>query len=192
MNDKKLKVLKMVEEKKITVEEAMELLKILEKKEAKKEGKKGREKENRKEAKKDIELEFGFRKNNQPQKEEAVVQNAEIVKISENEYEILPKRVEKLSTKKGIFSNLFSLRKLVIRVEEHGKTVVNLKIPLSIVMPFLKGGFRIAQEKSKEFKKYISMVNPVELENYLASDYRGPLVDVYDAEDEEHVFIGIE
>lgn len=198
MDEKKLKILKMVEDKIITVEEAMSLLALLDNKEGK--GKTEYSKEEKKEQKelaKKIKAEAKARKEEmRSRQEQEVDRQAEIVKLSEGEFEILP-REPKAGTKlqkKGWFGGkLFGgSRKLVIRVEEKGKPVVNLRLPLGFITPFIKGGLKIGQMNSPEFRQYMNQIDPEELNQYLDSGYVGPLIDVYDEKDGEHVYIGIE
>ena len=118
------------------------------------------------------------------------------MKLSENEYEVLPAEQSgrKESKKKSLFSG-FSLtggRKLVIRVEEKGKAVVNLRLPLGFAAPFIKGALKVGQASSPEFSEYMKYVDPKELERYIHTDQKGILVDIYDEKDDERVFIGIE
>lgn len=180
VNDKKMKILELIERKKITAEEGMELLRILEKKQKREEQK--------------VRKAAGLPVIRSFKREEPL--RAEIVKLSENEYEVLPaeqsgrKEIKKKSVLGGF--SLFSGRKLVIRVEEKGKAVVNLRLPLGVAAPFIKGALKVGQASSPEFAEYMKYVDPKELERYINADQKGVLVDIYDEKDDERVFIGIE
>lgn len=182
MKNAKRKVLEMIEQGKITAEEGLELLKILEQK-AKEKAKEKTLKSQSEELNYKIEVER---------------QQGDIIKLSPHEYEVLPikenKKCRSLTNKKPLFGNKPFLggRKLVIRVEEKGKTIVHLKLPLGFMKPFIKGGLKIGKMQSPEFKKYMEMLDKEELERYLSGDSIGTLIDVYDEKDDQHVYIGIE
>lgn len=210
MDEKKMKILQMVEDKIITVEEAMNLLALLENRENK--NKDELTKEERKQHK---ELVKKIKKEGKAKKysdkywdgnkyddnywDEEVKENtnrAEIVKLSEGEFEVLPKEPKpgaKLQKRGWFGGKLFGGgRKLVIRVEEKGKAVVNLRLPLGFMAPFIKGGIKMGKMSSPEFSQYMSQIDPAELERYINSGYTGALIDIHDEEDGEHVYIGIE
>ncbi|RRD93933.1 hypothetical protein EII17_10410 [Clostridiales bacterium COT073_COT-073] len=204
MDDKKLKILKMVEDKIITVEEAMNLLALLDKQVEKKQSEieKTERKQKEREQKaliKRIKEEARVKKEEMKHLKHQVngeFKQAEIIKLSENEFEILPREQKpggKLQKKGWFGGKLFGGgRKLIIRVEEKSKAVVNLRLPLGFVVPFIKGGLKIGQMNSPEFNKYMSQVSPEELEQYINSGYVGPLIDIHDEDGDEHVYIGIE
>lgn len=194
LNDKKRRILELIERKKISAEEGMDLLRILEKKEKRQEQK--IEEQKRQEQKKQGQK-AGKAASLPPvrsgKREEP--QRAEIVKLSEKEYEVLPIERsgtdgKKKSERRG--ASLFSNRKLVIRVEEQGKPMVNLRLPLGIAAPFFKGALKFGQAGSPEFAEYMKYVDPKELEQSINTGEQTVLVDLYDEEDDERVFIGIE
>lgn len=171
MNENKLKILQMVEDKTITVEEAMNLLSLLDRKENKKEY-----------------------KNSKTETKNPPYQS-EIIKVSDNEFEILQNVPETKTQKKGLFfknRQNGESKKLVIRVEEKGKTVVNLRVPINFISPFIKGGIKIGRISSPEFHQYMSKISDEDLEQYINSGYTGTLIDIHDEKDGEHVYIGIE
>lgn len=176
MKDTKKRILQMVEQGKITAQEGLDLLQMVEAK-AKAKRRPARASENIDE-----------------QRNQA--QYGELVKLSANEYEVLPvQRGKKRPGQKAAAfskSQLFGGRKLVLQVEEKGKRIVNLKLPLLFVSPFLKGILSFSQDRSPQVRKYMDMVGEEDLRQYFERDIRGVLLDVYDEEDDTHVYIAVE
>ncbi len=181
MSDKKLRILEMIEKKKITAEEGMELLRILEKKER-------REKQKMERAGNLPVVERGSGTRLQR------AQRADVVKLSENEYEILPAEGSKQELRKKPFGNIPFLggRKLVIRIEEKGKTVVNLRFPMTLASVFMKSGLKMAKNSSAEASEILNGIDAKELERLINSGQVGELIHIYDEEDDTRVYIGIE
>lgn len=186
MNNKKMKILQMIEQKKITVEEGMMLLERL--------------------AKEEQESDSTNHSN-----------HAEVVVISDSDYEVIPAekqisptRSKSLFGKNSFFGNLGKgSKKIVIRVQENGKNEVNLRIPLGFAKFFLKSGITIGNAKSKKYSynkhfvgesnfgddsnlRYLRFLDEAQLDEFLASNDSGAIVDIFDEQDNTRVYIGIE
>ncbi len=186
INNKKMKILQMIEQKKITVEEGMMLLDRL--------------------AQEEQESDSANHSH-----------HAEVIAISDSDYEVIPAEKQISPTKskplfgrKSIFGNLGrGSKKIVIRVEENGKNEVNLRIPLGFAKFFLKSGITIGNAKSKKYSynkdfvgesnfeddsnlRYLRFLNEEQLDEFLENNDSGPIVDIFDEEDNTRVYIGIE
>lgn len=185
INTKKMKILQMIEQKKITVEEGMMLLDKLAQEEQES-------------------------SSNYPH-------HAEVIAISDSDYEIIPaekqvspSKSKSLFGKNSFFGNLGrGSKKIVIRVEENGKSQVNLRIPLGFAKFFLKSGITIGNAKAKKYSynkqfvgesnfeddsdlKYLRFIDEAQLDEFLANNDSGPIVDIFDEDDNTRVYIGIE
>lgn len=104
-------------------------------------------------------------------------------------------------------------RRFVVRVTTKGKVTTSISLPLSMAIPFLKAGFKVAKVSGKEGEsfqfmegddfvtyvsdnakdmEYLKEVNMKVVEEFLKNNETGTIVDVYQEKDDVHVYVGIE
>lgn len=109
--------------------------------------------------------------------------------------------------------NAVDTRRFVVRVTTKGKVTTSISLPLSMAIPFLKAGFKVAKVSGKEGEsfqfmegddfvtyvsdnakdmEYLKEVNMKVVEEFLKNNETGTIVDVYQEKDDVHVYVGIE